>query len=172
MDIEKLLDKNGNPSRLKKKANPETLKQILEACPHEDENTSLYMFKYKVEAPPCAYCGKSLAIRNFKLGFVSKWCSSKCRDSDPNFREQMKSSLSDYDRSAALEKRKKTNKEKYGVEHQLQRKEIIESVSNLNNTNISKIVENIQKTCHGRYGVPCSFQVPEVQEKIAANKET
>lgn len=146
MEIEKLLDKNGNPSRLKKKANPDLLKLIREQYPSDDENTSIYMALHKVPAPKCNFCSKPLFIRNFKLGFVSKWCSNQCRNSDPEYRARLKESLKTVNKEQAQRKREQTNLRKYGFAYHSQRDEVKNKIREAYKNKKEKILEKARQT--------------------------
>lgn len=112
--------------------------------------------------PLCPICGKPLK------GFGFDTCGSKeCRK---ELREQNK---------------KKTNLEKYGVENQFQRKEIIEYLSSkeirnkfklslekkygkgiTNPSQIPEAKEKRKQTFQNKYGVDNAGQIPEVKEKV------
>lgn len=170
---DKLLDKNGNPSRLKKKANNDLLLDILSKYPSEDENTSIFMALHGIEAPKCSNCGKPLIIRNFKLGFVSTWCSSKCRDSDPLFKEKMRVALSSYDKEQSMEKRKKTNIEKYGVAFHSQRDEVKDIIKRAISSKREQIRETTKRKWIENFGTetPQNMHLSEECKLVLSSKE-
>jgi hypothetical protein len=59
---------------------------------------------------------------------------------------------------------KKVNMDKYGVENQFQRSEIIEKITK--DKDCTKIREKAKITCMEKYGVPYALQAKEVREKI------
>ena len=170
-NIEKyLLDKNKNPSRLKKKQNAEFFQRVLAVNPHEDENTSLYLTYHGVECRRCQLCGKSMKINNFQIGWkeTAHWCSLKCRDADPLYHEHYKKAIGRVDQSSRVEKMRETVKERYGVDHiaktdyfKTRMKEFHESVDH------APMREKYKATCMERYGVEHYYQSDELKEKNA-----
>ena len=173
-NIEKyLLDKNGNPSRMKKKQNAEFFQAVLSANPHYDENTSLYLTYKGVECRRCNLCGSPMKIANFKIGWkeTAHWCSIKCRDADPDYIEHHKEAMAKMDHAARIAKQRETVKQRYGVDHiaktdgfKTRMKEFHATVDHV------AMQEKYKQTCMEKYGVPYFFQSDAFKEWVANNE--
>lgn len=172
-NIEKyLLDKNKNPSRLKKKQNSEFFQRVLAVNPHEDENTSLYLTYYGVECRRCQLCGKPMKITGFKIGWrdTAHWCSIKCKDSDPAYIEHHKKAIGRVDQSSRVEKMRETVKERYGVDHITKTDYFKTRMKEFHEAKDGKAIrEKYKQTCMERYGVPYYFQSEQFKEHISNN---
>ena len=111
----------------------------------------------------CVICGTEFEIKNGSI--TKQTCSRKCAN------ELISRSTSN---ASIIEKRKKTNLERYGVEHAAQCDEIKEKTiqTNLERygvTHSSKLKETQdkkRKTNRDQYGVDCVFQSDEVRNKL------
>lgn len=172
-NIEKyLLDKNGNPSRMKKKQNAEFFREALAVNPHDDENTSLYLTYRGVECRKCQLCGTPMKIANFKIGWkeTAHWCSIKCRDADPEYIEYHRKTLEKIDHAARMEKQRETVKQRYGVDHiaktgrfKTRMKEFHATVDH------AVMLEKYKQTCMEKYGAPYFFQSEKFKEWVSNN---
>lgn len=81
----------------------------------------------------CKICGNPTSFRGLQFGY-SKYCSSRCANLDPEVQEKLK----------------KSNIEKYGVEHPLQSQ---------------KIKDKIKQTCIDKYGVDSYMKTKEFRQK-------
>lgn len=175
-NIEKyLLDKNGNPSRLKKKQNAEFFQAVLVVNPHEDENTSLYLTYKGVDCRRCNLCGSPMKISNFKIGWkeTAHWCSIKCRDADPEYIEHHKKAVAKIDQSVRIEKMRQTVKEKYGVDHIAKTDRYKTRMKEFHATADHEAMrEKYKQTCMERYGVEHYYQSEEFKRSIWGVKET
>lgn len=174
-NIEKyLLDKNGNPSRMKKKQNAEFFRAALAVNPHKDENTSLYLTYNGVECRKCNLCGSPMKIANFKIGWkdTAHWCSIKCRDADPEYIEHHRRTLGKVDHAARIAKQRETIKQRYGVDHiaktdyfKTRMKEFHATVDH------TAMQEKYKQTCMEKYGAPYFFQSDAFKEWVANNED-
>ena len=76
--------------------------------------------------PVCLTCGSSVSFRGFRLGYKS-FCCKKCQSNNidlNNKRTETKKQRYGEDQKEIVEKRKRTNQAKYGVDYPLQNKEI------------------------------------------------
>lgn len=169
-NIEKyLLDKNKNPSRLKKKQNAEFFQRVLAVNPHEDENTSLYLTYHGVECRRCQLCGKPMKITGFKIGWreTAHWCSIKCRDSDPQFKEEWREKIDNIDRKKQFERQRETMREKYGVEHIAKTVYFKTRMKEFHQTADREVMrEKYKETCRERYGVDHYYQSEEFKKAV------
>lgn len=174
IDIEeKLLDKNKNPSRLKKKSNIDFLNFLKESYPDiQDDNTVIYLAYTNSQKKYCLVCNKPLKITNFKRGYLSNWCSQECRNNDKTYIEYFKTKLNVFDRQTARTKREQTNLEKYGCSYQMQREEVKKIVSFKNKNNINTI-HNSRKTWLEKYGTvtPQNLHIPKESLIILESKD-
>ena len=122
----------------------------------------LYLIYHGIEAPLCG-CGQKRKFYNFVKGYKDS-CGLMCNSTLEIRRE----------------KTKKTNKERYGVEHVLQSPKIQEKIKKINlerhgteNPFQSPLVkEKIKKTNKEKYGVDHPSQSIEIREKTKkTNKE-
>jgi hypothetical protein len=106
----------------------------------------------------CRFCGEPSRIRK---GFYNKSgsaCHKECK-----WKEQSIAGSPFLD-PKVQEKTRKTNLERYGVEHASQNKDIAERISKKKLSQESK--EKMEKTSIERYGVTNVFQSEEVKQKI------
>lgn len=171
-NIEKyLLDKNGNPSRMKKKQNAEFFQAALALNPHEDENTSLYLTYKGVECRRCNLCGSPMKIANFKIGWkeTAHWCSIKCRDADPDYIEHHRKTLEKIDHAARMAKQRETVKQRYGVDHIAKTDHFKTRMKEFHATvDHAAMREKYKQTCMERYGVEHYYQSAELKAKNAS----
>lgn len=118
----------------------------------------------------CKICGKPTEFYTIKYGYY-KFCSKECQIKD------IKKNNEKLDWKIMSKKKEETNLKKYGVRHNMQRKEIMDQVKKTNlkkygvenvifNKNISEKAKNKrEKTCYNQYGVKSYTQVPEIKEK-------
>jgi DNA-directed RNA polymerase subunit RPC12/RpoP len=107
----------------------------------------------------CPVCGKDVRFINIIKGYVS-YCSTTCRNKDPE----------------TVERNKKTNLEKYGVENVFQLKDIqekskkthLEKYGVEHNSYIPETIEKRRQTSLKHYGSTCAMASPEVKKKIKA----
>lgn len=98
-----------------------------------------------IEPPKCVVCGKNAKLQLYsgKSNFLAKYCSKECSHKSEHRRNKISESKNSYSKKQKIEieeKRKKTNKEKYGVEYQSQRQEVKNVVSEkLSKTQIGDI---------------------------------
>lgn len=87
----------------------------------------------------CKVCGKSTNFYILSYGYY-KFCSKECENKDISNRNiEMHKKIG----KQIHEKKKKTNLERYGVEHNTQRKEVMDTIKK---TNIKKYgVDNVIK---------------------------
>lgn len=101
----------------------------------------------------CLVCGKPTRFISVTKGYA-KHCSDSCAIKDQEIQEKIK----------------QTTKEHYGVEYNLQRKEIIEKAQSPEAK--AKKLKSYKQTCIERYGVDNTQKVPEIRKKvIKTNKE-
>ena len=178
---EMLLDKNGNPSRLKKIQNAGFLSALLEAFPHDDVNTAIWLSYSGNVCRTCRMCSKPLKITNFKIGFkdTQNWCSIACRDSDPSFIQSLSKAIRSVDMDARAAKIKSTCLERYGVDHPSKHKPTMDRIQEARSASIPSMIEKSRQTCLERYGVETYFESNDflnrtlprhskAQEKLAA----
>lgn len=81
------------------------------------------------ELPTCNNCGipHQRIIRERKV--ISEYCSERCRKDSTNFSVLMKERSSKVNKDVANSKRRKTMKEKYGVEYNTQRESVKTAIS-------------------------------------------
>ena len=103
----------------------ETKESIINQTNYFPEDTSLLIRLIslrdgysEINQPTCGYCGKLL--NKITIGRLLKYCNSKCYSQTKEFKNNLKS----VDHNKANNKRKKTMKEKYGVEYNSQRNDI------------------------------------------------
>lgn len=106
----------------------------------------------------CRFCGEPSRIRKGFFNNAGSACHKECR-----FKEQSIAG-SPFKDDAVKEKIKKTNLERYGVEHACQNKEIAARISTSKLTPESQ--EKTIKTNIERYGVSNPFQAEEIKTKI------
>lgn len=173
----------------------------------------LYWYFNNLQERPKCYCGSELKFQSFKKGY-SIFCSTKCANNSISHHEKTRQTclkryggvgnasekllnktkqtrLERYgnEKYVGIEKRKKTNLKKYGVEHGLINKEIQEKsrqtklerygneyYTNYEKANVTKIErygsiwgENFKKTNLERLGVEYPFQSKKIQDKIKEN---
>ena len=150
----------------------------------------IYDLYYDIDiAPICINCGKNVSFINFKNGY-RKFCSLQC------------SALISANKEETKEKRKITNKEKYGAEFPTQSPEIKDKISisclekhgvlwtsqipgtleKQKQTKLEKYgdenfvnVEKAKETCLKRYGVDNPFKINWIHDKginAAASEES
>lgn len=147
---QKLLDKNGNPSRNKKVSflTDDLRDEILSLALVTDLNEAMYRILTGIrETPLCRLPGCDMTVKfaNFKKGYAeycSVNCTSKlgvaaCRDKVAHLGVSHHTQL-----PSVQQKRKETNLARYGVEHPLQNKSINEKAN-----------EKKEQTNLDRYGV-------------------
>jgi endogenous inhibitor of DNA gyrase (YacG/DUF329 family) len=122
----------------------------------------------------CKICSKPTEFTILGRGY-EKFCSKECQKID------MSENMKRLDYIAIHEKKKKTNLEKYGVEHNLQRHDIKEQIKQtcLNKYGVENVIQfkeikecakkHREETCVKEHGVKNYFSVKEVQDKV---KET
>ena len=160
-----LLDKNGNPSRNKKKQHSTFLEQIILKYPHADANTSLYMAYNDVDCKLCRVCKGQLPIKAFTIGWgSSEWCSKSCMLADGEYHQRLKDGAKKVDYKERAEKTKATYKEKYGVEWVNDLPSWRESFGSVD---WSAVQERVKQTTKERYGVEHWFQTDEAKRLVA-----
>lgn len=122
-------------------------------------------------APKCVVCGNNTNFNTFSLGF-RRTCSNKCATSDPARNNKIKEKL---DYVAIQEKVKKTNLEKYGVEHWFQTEQSVEKIKQ---TKIEKYgcekynnPEKSKQTCLEKYGSEYWFTSEPGKKSIEKARE-
>ena len=169
-NIEKyLLDKNGNPSRMKKIQNAGFFRAVLAVNPHDDENTSMYLTYHGVECRRCHLCGTPMKIANFKIGWkeTAHWCSIRCRDADPEYIEYHKKTLEKIDHAARMEKQRETVKQRYGVDHIAKTDHFKTRMKEFHQTaDRGAMREKYKQTCKERYGVEHYYQSEEFKKAV------
>lgn len=135
----------------------------------EKFNESLYRIINNIEIRPKCRCGNELKFSNIRLGYY-KHCSQTCAQSDENvYSKAIFKKIQRYGSANNYDKIKETNLKKYGVEYQLQRKEIqnkikktcLDKYNNENYINIDKSKE----TCLKRYGTEYYLNSDDCKEK-------
>ena len=117
----------------------------------------LYWYFHNISTHPiCPVCGKPVKFYNFIKGY-RKYCSSKCNNSNPKKKLQVKQTCLerygvDNPRKSRdiQDKTKQTCLERYGVEYPTQSEEI---------------QNKYKQTCLKKYGVEHPFQSKEIQNK-------
>jgi len=119
----------------------------------------------------CKVCGKQTKFYSMGYGYY-KFCSKECQANDIRINNKK------LNFTKISKKKEETNMKRYGVRHNMQRKDIISQVKQ---TNLKKYgVENVfqdekikikakkkrQKTCLHQYGVQNYVQVESIREKI------
>lgn len=137
---------------------PKFYEYIIEHYPQDIQfKEKLWLYRNGLDNPPvCKVCGGP--VRFTSNDCYSKYCSSKCANSDPDKKEKTKHVvLERYQKESVSqvpeirEKVKKTTLEHYGVDH------ISKS---------PKIQKKIRETCKQKYGVEYVTQSSELREKI------
>lgn len=165
---ERLLDKNGNPSRIRNPKNADLISEIVKTVGVNDVKTAVYMVYHGVPQKMCEFCGRGTQIRNFQLGFVSRWCSPKCRDSDPVYLSEFKESLKKVDKKAANEVRRQNALKKYGVDHWGKTEEGRRILSERNQrADLEEADRRRRQTNLERYGVEYPMQLEENRIKAS-----
>jgi hypothetical protein len=107
--------------------------------------------------PLCNYCKKPIKFRDYNFGFNS-YCGAKCSAKDPEVKNKKKATNrerygSDYflGTKECLEKTRITNLEKYGVE---------------NVANVQSVKDKKQNTCLEKYGVHHAMLVSSIKDKV------
>ena len=107
--------------------------------------------------PTCIICNKNVSWSKDNTSY-SKWCSSKCKNKDPEFKEKIKQTniikygVGSYTLSDEFkEKYKKHMQETYGVDHYL------------HNDNKKEEILSLRKE---KYGYHTPFANPSIKEKI------
>lgn len=114
----------------------------------------LYLIKNPDEGK-CEVCGKETKFINNNIGFL-KTCSYKCGNSLPRRK------LTKEEKDITNYKRKRTNKEKYGVEFVFQ---LLDNSGNNNAMKNPDIVKKQQTTMEQKYGSKHALNIPEFKEK-------
>ena len=135
-----------------------------------------YMYRHHMtDIPKCKVCGGDVAFKCDSLGH-STYCSARCKSLDWELNSQISDSNQKKYRDhkdEILNKKKKTNLDRYGFEEANQSPEI---KSKIKQTNIHRygcsctvhnedIQEKSKQTCLRRYGVANVFQSEAVQKK-------
>lgn len=132
--------------------NPNKAKDIPLPEGFPDKRTAAYCELHKIEPKRCGGCGCILPIESFGKGWVKLCCSYSC-----------------VWKSEALEKRKKTNMERFGDTSPLGRNSHIRESANEKLRDPERIKARVEKTkqvCMEKYGVDNPSKAPEVIEKI------
>ena len=117
----------------------------------------LYWYFHNISTHPiCPVCGKPVKFYNFIKGY-RKYCSSKCNNSNPKKKLQVKQTCLErygvdnpHKSRDIQDKTKQTCLERYGVEYPTQSEEI---------------QNKYKQTCLKKYGVEHPFQSKEIQNK-------
>nr|DAV42551.1 MAG TPA: endonuclease-like protein [Caudoviricetes sp.] len=134
------------------KWNPNKAKDVPAPDGFPDKRTAAYCELHKIEPKRCGGCGKILPIESFSKGWVKHCCSYSC-----------------VWKSDSLEKRKKTNMERYGDTSPLGGKSNVRELANEKFRDpeyIRRRVEKVKQTSMEKYGVDNPSKAPEVIERI------
>lgn len=134
------------------KWNPNKAKDIPIPEGYPDKRTAAYCELHKIEPKRCGGCGKILPIESFSKGWIKHCCSYSC-----------------VWKSESLEKRKKTNMERYGDTSPLGGKSSVREITNEKFRDpeyIRRRVEKVKQTSMEKYGVDNPSKAPEVIERI------
>lgn len=122
----------------------------------------------------CKTCGNPTEFYTMGYGYY-KFCCKKCQIED--IKSNNTKMFEEIGKQISA-KKIKTNLERYGIEHNMQRKEIMNKVkqTNLKKYGFENVIQNCkiqkkakkkrQKTCLEKHGVKNYFQVEEVKQKI------
>ena len=162
MDIEWLqnnvLDRNGNVSRKKKEKNLTNnhIIQMQESLNYytDDINSLVYAFVQGIHSPRCSNCSEYVEV--IKSG-PRMFCCLSCLNNSDYMKNKVAESAKANSKNKAKqsrinEKRKKTNRIKYGVDHILQIDGMADKVKEKGN---DKRIETLRKKSHDhfkRYG--------------------
>ena len=153
--IKHLLDKNGNPSRMKKKKylTDDVLQEmrILSSYQGSDINSLIFSVLHDVGNPTCQHCGNSTEIS--KDGKSKMFCSLTCLNLSDHMKEAVKKRRSVEEQAAINKKRKHTNLKKYGVEHVLQIPGKAQEVKEKSNAKRIKTLRKRAQEHYARYGL-------------------
>lgn len=114
----------------------------------------IYLIKYP-NSDRCEVCGGKCSFVNAKVGFL-KTCSYVCGNSLPRRK------LNELEKNRADAKRRRTNLERYGVEHNFQ---LLDNTGLNNTAHDPKTKDKRIKTNLERYGVEHALQNKEILEK-------
>ena len=163
---------------------PDFRKYLLDNYPNDLKwNERLYWFYHNITSyPVCPICGKRVEILSFGRGY-KKYCSSKCSNSSPEKRDQIKNTNikkyggpAPYCSENVKKKGEKKCLEKYGVKNAMQNKEISFKSQQTNIElygacgNASDILkEKYKNTCVYRFGVDNPMKSEEVKITYSNN---
>lgn len=134
------------------KWNPNKAKDIPIPEGYPDNRTAAYCELHKIEPKRCGGCGVILPIESFSKGWLKSCCSYSC-----------------VWKSDVLEKRNRTNMERYGDISPLGGKSRLREEANVKLRDADRIKARVEKTkqvCMEKYGVDNASKAPEVIEKI------
>lgn len=110
-----------------------------------------------------------MKITGFKIGWreTAHWCSIKCRDSDPQFKEEWREKIDNIDRKKQFERQRETMREKYGVEHIAKTDYFKTQMKEFHQTADREVMrEKYKETCRVRYGVDHYYQSEEFKKAV------
>ena len=128
--------------------------------------------------PKCQFCGKEYGMNKFQpIRYeYSKWCSNKCRQSDPIVVARTKATkLRNHGDPHYCNPKKiaQTSMKHFGVSNPNKCRAVREKIENTNLKNYGhkcvmsaqRVKDKVRQTCLDNYGYPCSLMVPSVIEK-------
>jgi len=131
---------------------------------------SLYRIMHGIEERPrCQRCGNAVAFKDMKSGF-NKHCSQECVHRDPEvYKRGIAKKVEKYGTASSIGKIKETNMERYGVEFQMQCKEIQQKAKETclakHGDENYRNVEKAKETCLAKYGAEWWFNSIDCKEK-------
>lgn len=117
-------------------------------------SADIYLIKYP-DSNKCEVCGNNCTFVNSKVGFL-KTCSYICGNSLP------RTKLTQLEKKAANNKRRKTNLERYGVEHNFQ---LLDTSGKNNTAHKHETKKQRKETMLARYGVEHALQNASILKK-------
>ena len=187
MDIYKKEESIIRSIRYMKTNRPELYKEIRNHTSHLPDDTNaaelfynLYHDIHTIQICKTPGCGKKVNLVGFFKGY-SDHCCKGCTTKDPEMkRKSQESCMKKFGTKSAMQnqsvkdKGRQTTRDKYGVDHIRQSKEFkdkyeqtcLEKYGVKNPNSLQSLKDKKKKTFMERYGVECSFQSPEVKQKI------
>jgi len=153
-----LLDKNGNVSRKKKERNltQTHIREMQETLNFhtDDVNSLIYAYVRGIHSPHCTNCSRYVKVN--KSG-AQKFCSNACLNESDYMREKVseaaRANSNNKARQAEInEKRRKTNRRKYGVDHVLQIDGMGQRVKERSNPQRIETLQRKSKEHFAQYG--------------------
>lgn len=132
-----------------------------------------FIHKY-IDIPKCSECGQNLKFKRSLNEGYGKYCSISCTNKNKDHIESSKKSWS-LKKEETLNKIKKTNLEKYGVENTFQKKELVvngfkKKYGVSHPSEIEGVNEKRKKTFLSKYGYTSNFTNKLNRDKVIQNR--